>query len=405
MKGNEFLEKMGLIDHAYVEAADIKINKKKSSWVNWRIVAACLGVMILAGTILFTKDRSEIKIELPVLSFSENIATSMGYEGYMAYDISELVNANPWNEDTEISFLPVYQNSLTYDKYFIASGADFDKMREFILDVAERLGLDTKDLTITDNAPTEETKQKMIEKFEKSGDHIPEGYFNPTRLMIKTDGITIEVDQSMTAHVTFAPAVSLPHEYNFTHFASYNDKLAVADYFRNKYNKLIGAKDPQVNIYGGDYTIYDQQIYHVGFFDAGNSTEEEIINFNFNRVEFYCDDNGDLFMARIYKPNLSKKLGDYPIISSEQAKELLLNGNYISTIAYRPSDAELVKKVELVYRTGEHEEYYMPYYRFYVELPAEERENGLKNFGAYYVPAVESSYISNMPTWDGSFNN
>ena len=63
-----------------------------------------------------------------------------------------------------------------------------------------------------------------------------------------------------------------------------------------------------------------------------------------------------------------------------------------------------LKKAELIYRTGEYEEYYMPYYRFYVELPEEERENGLKTYGAYYVPAVESSYIYNMPVWDGSFN-
>ena len=46
----------------------------------------------------------------------------------------------------------------------------------------------------------------------------------------------------------------------------------------------------------------------------------------------------------------------------------------------------------------------MPYYRFYVELPEETQNNGLNTYGAYYVPAVESRYISNMPTWEGSFN-
>ena len=404
MRGNEFLDKMGLISPAYVEAADAKIKKKRFSRINLGAVAACLAVMLIAGTMFFKKNEPEIKTELPMLTFSENTQTSMGYEGYMAYDISELVNANPWNKDSDIAALPVYKNTLTYDKYYIASGADFDKMREFILDVARRLGLDTKDLTVTDNAPTEDAKQKMIKQFEKIGDQIPEGYFDPTKFIIKTDGITIEVDQSMTAHIAFVPAVALPDQYNFTHFASYNETLAVADYFMNTYSALIGTNDPKVNIYGGDYNIFNQQSYQICFFDAGESSVEEIINYNFNRVEFYCDDNGALFMIRVFKPNLSNKLGDYPIISPEQAKGLLLNGNYISNITYKPSDSELVKKVELVYRTGEHEEYYMPYFRFYVELPAEERENGLKDFGAYYVPAVEGSYISNMPTWNGSFN-
>ena len=39
-----------------------------------------------------------------------------------------------------------------------------------------------------------------------------------------------------------------------------------------------------------------------------------------------------------------------------------------------------------------------------VDYPNENLKNGLKDFGVYYVPAVESKYISNMPVWDGSFN-
>lgn len=41
MRGNEFLDKMELIDPAYVEAADATPKKKKSVWVKWGAVAAC----------------------------------------------------------------------------------------------------------------------------------------------------------------------------------------------------------------------------------------------------------------------------------------------------------------------------------------------------------------------------
>lgn len=119
---------------------------------------------------------------------------------------------------------------------------------------------------------------------------------------------------------------------------------------------------------------------------------------------FHCDDEGKLFIARVYQPDLSEKVGDYPIINWQQARELLLNGSYLTTVPYEISGPEYVKKVELIYRTGSHEQYFMPYYRFYVELLEEEMENGRKTYGAYYVPAVDRSYISNMPTWDGSFN-
>lgn len=404
MRGNEFLDKMELIDPAYVEAADAAPKKKKSVWVKWGAAAACFALMIFVGTRLLPQDEPGLNSDLPMLSISENTSAGMGYEGYMAYDISELINANPWDEDSEISTLPVYQNSLTYDANFIASGADFDKMQEFILDVAGRLELDTNSLTITDNALDEESKQEIIEKFEKTGDTVPEGYFDPTELVIKAEGIKIEVDQSMTATVSFDPAVSLPEEYNFTHYASYDDKAAVAEYLKIKYRDFIGIDKPQANIYGGGYNINNHQMYSIEFFDAGGNEIEQLINYNFNRVTFGCDDEGKLFIARIYQPDLSVKIGDYPIISSEQAKELLLNGNYITTVPYEISEEEFIKKVELIYRTGEHEEYFMPYYRFYVELPEDEQENGLKIYGAYYVPAVESSYISNMPMWDGSFN-
>ena len=33
-----------------------------------------------------------------------------------------------------------------------------------------------------------------------------------------------------------------------------------------------------------------------------------------------------------------------------------------------------------------------------------EQENGLKNFGAYYVPAVKLEYIEGLPLWNGCFN-
>jgi len=42
MRGNEFLDKMELIDPAYVEAADTKPKKGKNAWVKWMAMAACL---------------------------------------------------------------------------------------------------------------------------------------------------------------------------------------------------------------------------------------------------------------------------------------------------------------------------------------------------------------------------
>jgi hypothetical protein len=362
-------------------------------------MAACLVIIICAVTVLFTLKSTENTSNLPMLSLTADRNDGMGFEGYLAYDVSELVNANPWNESQDIATLPVYRNTLTYDENLVASGADFDKMQEFMLEVAERLGIEPDTLDITDDAPDEETKQNITDLLHAEGYTIPDGYFNPKKLIAETDKCKIEVDQTMTAAVYFEPALSLPEEYNFGDNASYADMTAIADYLKVKYKDIIGIDNPQTNIYGGDYDIYANQSYHISFYDAGGDITEQIINYNFNRVIFYCNSSneGEKFIVRIFQPDLSDKVGDYPIISLAQAKKMLSKGKYITSVPDEIPDLKYVKKAELVYKTSELEEYYMPYYRFYVEMPNEENEYGLKTYGIYYVPAVDESYISNMP--------
>ena len=343
---------------------------------------------------------------LPLLSIPEESADAMGYEGYMAYDISELVNGNPWREDMALSALPVFKNPLSYNENHIASGADFVKMREILVETAGRLGLDKDSLEVTDNAPDEE-KRKIIT--EKMGGEVPEGYFNPTELKVQGEGLKIAVDQTMTAVVSFEPEVELPGEYRFAVHSTYDDMVKAADYLENAYGDFIGMENPRKDISGGDYNIYFQQAYTVGFYDGDGDEVSRIFNYNFYRTEFYGNEEGKLFLARSFQPDLSQKVGDYPIIAVEKAKELLLNGSYITTVPYEIPGGDYVKKVELIYRTGRTEQYFMPYYCFYVELPEAAREKEawageLKTYGAYYVPAVESEYIANMPLWDGGMN-
>lgn len=400
-----FAEAMNMVDDRYYEEAlNYRPKHKRQIWIKWGAIAACLAVTVYAGAALLHKKAPGNIQELPMLTVSEDAISAMGFEGYMAFDISELADANPWNDFPEISVLPVYRNPLTYNEDRTVPDADFSKMRVFLLDIAVRLGLDTEKITISDDVPDEETQQKIAEKFQSVGETVPEGYFAPTRLIIEADGLKIEVDRTMTAKISFEPAVSLPDEYNFSHFSSYEDTAAAAEYLKEEYRELIAFDSPQKNIYGGDYNIYLQQGYLIEFFDAGGSNTDRIINYNFNRVAFYCDDDDKLFLARVFKPDLSDKVGDYPIITPERAGELLSDGYYSTSVPYEMPGAEYVKKAELIYRTGEYETYYMPYYRFYVELPEEERENGLKTYGAYYVPAVDKNYISNMPIWNGSYN-
>ena len=162
-----------------------------------------------------------------------------------------------------------------------------------------------------------------------------------------------------------------------------------------------------LNVDGGDYNIYEEQTYHIRFFDGVDDLEERIVNYNFNQVSFILSSEEEgIWLIRIHKPNLSKKVGDYPIISVEKARELLLDGYFITSVPFGLPEADYIAKAELIYRYGEGEKYYMPYYRFYVEIPEEKGRafDGAKTYGAYYVPAVESKYLSGLPVWDGNFH-
>ena len=428
MKAKNFVEAMNEIDDKYVDEA-VRYRKKsgKYLWMKWGGAAAAIAVVIYAGSRIVSwklpgtefpqgtlgTDRQQGKLgegimsevsgvgggreELPILDISDiGDGVDAGFEGYLAKDISELVNGNPWKETMELSTLPVYRNPVTYDNHMIALGADFDKMRELLGEVVGRFGLNINELTVTDDVPDEKTKEIISEKLD--GD-VPEGYFNPTRLMTEADGMKIEVNQALTAKISFKPPIALPQEYGAVSHASYEEAVAVAEYLRDEYSDVIGIDNPHLNIYGGDYNIYHQQSYEMEFFDGSGNDVDQIIQYNFYPVAFYLDEEGNLFGARIYQPDLSQKVGDYPVITAERARELLVKGNYYTTVPCEMPGAGYVAKTELIYMTGEREQYYLPFYRFYVEVPELEREGGFKTYGSYYVPAVEESYLYQMPVW------
>lgn len=77
MKGNEFLNKMELVDPAYIEAADAAPTMKKKLWTGWRAaVAACLCLVLLAGTAAAVSGGGTWLVEI----FSGRGGDETGYE-------------------------------------------------------------------------------------------------------------------------------------------------------------------------------------------------------------------------------------------------------------------------------------------------------------------------------------
>ena len=88
-------------------------------------------------------------------------------------------------------------------------------------------------------------------------------------------------------------------------------------------------------------------------------------------------------------------MGDYPLISVDEARELLLNGGELPDTLETLSGDDIVG-VELIYETNEYDEYFVPYYRFWLREENEsviEALDGLAAFTWYCVPAVDPQYI------------
>ncbi len=383
MRGEELLEKMELADPQYVEAAETVQKTKRIGWMRFAGIAACAAA-VLAGILLLPREPAE----LPMLTIAEDTNSGMGFEGYTVYDISELTNGNPWNEEMVLTTLPVFRNPLTYVDNR-PSGADFDRMEKILLDTADRLGMDKDSLTVTDNAPDEDEQKAITERYAEVGSTVPAGCFDPTELSVRTRQYELTIDLTQTIDIRFKPRIPLPEGLLFSESA---------EYLMTEYAELMNFEEPQLDLSGGDYNMDLTQNFQLSFYDGAGNDVQRIVNYNFYRVSFLGST-----MARITMPDLSDKVGDYPVITLDRAKELLGNGNYITSVPYELPGIEYAAKAELVYRTGSRETYFMPYYRFYVELP-ELEENGLKTYGAYYVPAVSEEYLTEMPVWDGSFN-
>ncbi|MDD3833552.1 MAG: hypothetical protein PHR18_06590 [Oscillospiraceae bacterium] len=403
MRGKDLYEKITDIDDDIILDAGNASKSRKPIYIKWIAAAACFAIIISVVS-LFNGNRVITDPSLPMLTVNTEFSGGMGYEGYMAHDIMDLTNENPWNEDIKLTRLPVIKNKLTYNEMQKVESPDYILMEKLLKETAQSLGMDVDRTPITNDVPDEETQRIITEKYTMVGDEIPKGSFDFSRLFIEDENYKVEVDTNYTVKVGFKLPVRLPSEYNFTHYATYEETYKVAEYLKEEYAEFIRMKNPVINISGGDFNIYAEQSYSISFYEESNDNVQSILNYHFNTVKFYCDDDGALFLTRKYYTDLSEVVGEYPIIDTKEALTLLENGNYITTVPQEFEGAGYVKKVELVYRTSTNEKLFMPYYRFYVELPDMKHKNGLNDYGAYYVPAVEGQYIENMPVWDGSFN-
>lgn len=398
MKKENLYEIMNDIDEKYIaEAADINVcggNRFRNYFKTWGLIAA--GILLIAGIGLLTlplnknKKTTDNVSDLVALSIDMDsfFEANMGFEGLMAYDISELMDESPWNKDINIDTLPVFKNVYEAEGSGIIKNPDIEKMCAMLYEISTRFEL----------SPSETAIEYLMGETD-------DGAEIPYAVSYTDNGITLEVESNLTTTVTFEPALAIPEGYNNIYNASYEDVQKIAEYYKTTYAHLINMDAPVTNIGSGDYDIYANQSYDLSYYESSADFVTELLNNAFYRVQFYQNSDNSLDLIRFYRTDLSNLIGYYPIITWKKAEQLLTEGKYITTVPVDFPGAEYIRKTELVYRNGHTEDTYMPYYRILVELPDMHRKDtGLNTYGAYYVPAVKEEYLTNMPVWDGSFN-
>lgn len=398
MKAQDLFEAINDIDETIIEEAEItefKFSRKKYLKIIIPI-AACILVVLIGVfqekpmNMINSNVQDATSDELPMIANNNVIYDGNGFEGCMAYNIEEIKNDNPWTEEVEIKELSVFENPYPYNEGRLMAASDEKLREETAKSIAKLLKADIIELY---NEPTKAQIEATKMKMQAIGEQLNNQFYIDNASTIADCGeIKITVSGNMDILINFKNGVKLPEKYNFSYYSSYEELQMTAEYLKKIYIELLQMKEPKINIYGGDYTFDGERSFNFNIYEGYGNIEDRILAYNFNNVGFYCNDEGKLFGIRINKMNLSKKIGDYPIITSKEAKESLTEGKYITSVPKAFPGEEYIRRTELVYK-GIRSETLMPYYKFYVEIPEMKLENGLNTYGIFYVPAVEEKYL------------
>jgi hypothetical protein len=338
-------------------------------------------------------SQAEESGELPRLPLKLSVG-GMGFEGLMARDIEELREANPWREDLGLTTLPVFRNAVPTDP----AGAPLEgygMTREEMEAYGEELLAALGDAPLTSEA---------------------DDYY---RFSMEGSRYQLDLYSNGEVKIAFSEPIALPEGHLATQAESREDWAAILESLwpgLADLGEAVGITHPVWNIWG-DYTFDGWQKWETEVYQDDSDPVQAILNYNFRSMDLAISGEADsgytdtLWLVWLNNPDLTQKVGDYPIISLEEARELLLEGRYLTTVPedYRREGIreEDIALAELVYRTEDMQEYFMPFYRFLVKLPEDPNvpmDQGLTDYGAYYVPAIPEEYLEDVGEAELYFN-
>lgn len=327
-----------------------KIFNKKNLIAFISILFIC--VMFIFYIIFLWNDTKAKIMTLPILPIEPLELHSE--ETILAYDISEIDSGNPWKQEWNMNTLPVFYNKnniLSYD----------EKMND------------------------KKEKMKYLQKIAKKF-----GVLKNYVMSYDIEQATLENENILLCASNHSISIYFKKNIVLSCCAQQQNKEQaekMMSLFLDAYKNHFGWQEAKEAI-SFQYDSTGKGVFQLSAYEKGDTLEQQLLNYHFNKIVLYH--NQEKINSLIWtKADLSEKIGDYPIITVEQAEKLLYEGKYISASEQNFIHSMPIVKTELVYRS---ENLFMPYYKFFVQMP-NINENGFHEYSAYYVPAIQQQYL------------
>lgn len=350
--------------------------KKVKKWLAPACAAAaCLLLFVGIG---FWDGNHAGKLDVITIDSRWNTSEGAIGEPEWAKNADELYRDVPYDESMPLESMPVFKRKYYIDRDTLQYVSyDTAAMKRQLAEYLNMLGTDPNTVSIK----LENYLGEPVEKID-AADSIG-------RMYAETDRFTLNVYADLDGIVTFKEPISLPSEYDLSTYASYEDKRNSAEYITENYGHWLGLDNPRINLERGDYEMNGRQVYNITFYKGKADYKENLVSSNTGKVVIYTNEKGQIDAIRYCPENALEDIGDYPVISPEEAAEQA-----------EAEGAEDIQKIFLGYnREMAGDEYMLPCYFVVSEYHSPDSPEyfpGQKEFITYCIPAVTSEYLKRV---------
>lgn len=305
----------------------------------------------------------------------------------MAYDYAEIARVDPLDGE-QPEALAVYRGTLA------GRCLNADGMTERLTDALTALGYDAsladsaRLTTGYDEESTQDPEAVAQSLYEKFGIGSELDYWSGIAQMEVDlpDGGVLSVNNELTLDITLTGDES----------GALTDEQAAeqADTILKANAGLLDALGgyDAVGLTGGDYSYggSSRQFWAV-LYRTGDTPSEQLAGYDLAQASFAADGTGKLLSLTLPGAARAESVGEYPLISREEAAALLADGSYLNAEydESAPAAADIEQAESYLCYTGGRALYYVPMWCFVIDEG--ERDNtadGLRSYRPYYVPAV-----------------